>query len=189
MSDQDPGAGSTPDPGNGAGGTSAPSDDAKVRELEEKNAKLREELRQSQAATLGATHGLTKTEIELLAGQPRDKQEEIAKRLADEAKGVQPAATTTPPSPEGGPVPPPAGTAPAAGPALTPPDPEAAAAQAAFGSDGNQQPIVATTQGSLTERMNAELAKAESVEDMQAIQDKYKAEMREARIAERDAVK
>ncbi len=120
------------DQGAGATGTPPPGPD---EALKRENAELREKNRQLQAQALGATHGLTPTQIELLAGQDLDKQATFASKLAEEAKATQPAqpAPTPTPAPTGEPP-----AQPAAQPQQpTPvPDPAAQAAQDAMAAGG-----------------------------------------------------
>lgn len=170
-------------PGDGAGGTSTPSGDDEVARLKRENAELREGRRKDRADSLGATHGLTKTQIELLAGQPADKQEEIAKRLEEERKGQAPAATT--PAPPAEPASPQQGTTPPASqPDLSAPSPEERK-QAAFSDDSGQTPPppVAQVAGSAEDRFNAAMSNAETFEEMTALQQKYRNELREERVA------
>lgn len=85
-----------PDPGDA--GTPAPAADdrdAEIERLKQENAQLREQRRGDRAKALGAEHGLTPTQVELLALVPADQMEDKAKALAAE-RGGAPAPTPAP---------------------------------------------------------------------------------------------
>lgn len=159
------------DPGTGA--TGSPDLAAENARLKEDNAKAREELRQSTAKTLGTTHGLTPTQIELLSQQPRDKQEEIAKKLGEETKAAAGAGAA---APAGDPA---AGTDPAAPAATGTPaaEPADAAALASMAAGGEQPQGGAVAPTDWRAQMDREVAEASAKGDfdaIQAIQSKYK---------------
>ncbi len=118
-------------PGEGATGTPPPgADDA----LKKENADLRAKNRELQAQALGSTHGLTPTQIELIAAQPLDKQGEYATKLADEAKAAAPPPAVPSGEPQPGQAPP--AQPPSAGPPVDAPPTATQAAQDAMTGGG-----------------------------------------------------
>lgn len=84
--------------GPGDAGTPTPAADdrdAEIERLKQENAQLREQRRGDRARALGAEHGLTPTQTELLSLVPADQMEDKAKALAAE-RGGAPAPTPAP---------------------------------------------------------------------------------------------
>jgi hypothetical protein len=75
--------------------------DGRIEALEQKNVKLREEIRAERARAVGAEFHLPPTAVELLKAVPADQIEEKAKALAEEMKP----APATPPLPPTGDAP------------------------------------------------------------------------------------
>lgn len=164
--------------GNDLGSQGGSSPDEAQR-LKDENASLRQQNRAERADRLAVQHGLSPTQAELLKGVDLDKQEDYAKRLSEEAKGAAPPAEPKPDQDPG------KAQEPAPEPKQTPPQgegepkPQGQAAPdpvsqmgegAASGSPTGDLP--ASVQEEFTQRIN----KAESLEEMNAIQ----AEMRNA---------
>lgn len=134
-------------------GTPTPSDDLmeRIRRLEQENAKLREERRAERAERLGATHGLTPTEVELLRAVPADQMEAKAKALAEERAQLM-ASKAEPPE-----------QAPAAG----------APEVSAF----DQEPAATAPQDvslSWQDEMNRRISEAKSLEEIAQIQEEFR---------------
>jgi hypothetical protein len=149
----------------GATGTQPPQVDLtkKVSELEAENAKLREERRTERAKALGAEHGLTPTETELLTMLKADEMEAKAAKLAEERK-AQVASTATTASTVADPAP-----------AEVQAEVPDAAAIAAMGSGGQSAPSgEELPAANSTDAMVRELNGAKSFDEVQAIQEKYK---------------
>lgn len=158
MSDVDPSA-------QGAQGTGAPApDDAEalrksLEEVKADNAKLREERRTNSATTLAATHGFgdKPTLVALLTSVPADEQEAKAKALAAEFGQAAPVV-------EGAPV--------------EAPPVEPANAQALQNMSGGDQgvpaPPPATVATGTQAEMEREVAAAKSLEEIAALQQKYR---------------
>jgi hypothetical protein len=149
--------------GDGDGsGTPTPGDGdlaAENAKLKQENAKLREDKRAERARALGAELKLTPTQVELLKLVPADQIEEKAKALAAEM------------SPAPAAVPAPAGDAPTGEPPAA--EPPGADVLAGFdgGPTGNPPADPAL---SWQDEMAREVAAAETLEEMSAIQTKYR---------------
>jgi len=159
----DPDAGMDPPMDLGDPGTPAPTDAGSVQaeneRLKQENARLREERRSDRAKALGAQHGLTPTQVELLQLVPADQMEDKAKALESErgTTAVAPAEIVEPVEPVV--------------------DPALASFEEVPGGDAPAAPL--SFQGEIRERIN----KAESLEEIEAIQ----REMRDRQRAERTA--
>jgi len=164
------------DPGQGAGGEGAgatgtpPADDvAAIKrhnvELEAENAKLRAERRRDRAAALIDQHGLTARQALELAG--KNTLEEIEETAAKFAEGNRAAGGSQPPSTPA--------VSPAAPPSGEPPNMEGL--RAMDGGDDGGQPTAPTL--SWVEQMNKEVQGAQSLEEVQRVQDKYRQLQRE----------
>ena len=164
---------SDPYPGQGLGGDQTPTgtqppqtaaaDAKRIADLEAENAKLREERRADRAKVLGSQHGLTPTQVELLSTVNADEMEAKAAKLGEEFKALVAAGAT------------PAAAAAAVG-ATPPAEPPNAAALAAMqmGSGGQgAPPVVDTPPANTTDAMMREIGQATSMEEVEAIQQKY----------------
>lgn len=167
--DPDDLSGSQGDQGTGAQGTSTPQ--AATADLEEKNAKLREENRQLHAQSLGATHGLTPTQIELLGSVSKDKQEDYAKRLGDETRATATAVSASDGSPAVPAVP-------------VEQEPSDAATLAALATGGEAAAGTAAPADWQTQ-MNADIEQAAKTGDFAAIQRIQESAKRRAREQDR----
>jgi hypothetical protein len=138
-------------------GTPTPSADleSRLRQLEQENAKLREERRAERAARLGVELGLTPTEVELLKMLPADQMRAKAEALAQERAQLK------------------AADEPASEPAAPPP--AASPDVAAFDREpaGGQPPLDRSL--SWQDELNERLAKATSLAEVQAIQEEFRA--------------
>lgn len=159
--------GQGPGPGNGGTGTPTPNPlaerDAEIERLKQENAKLREDKREERARALGAEHGLTPTQTDLLKLLPADQMAEKAKALADE-RGA--AASGAPPG-DGGQPPPPA--EPPAEPNLTD-----------FDNAGGKPP--ADPSLSWQDELRKEIDAAGSLEEIADIQRKYRDRQRSGQL-------
>lgn len=138
--------------GEGATGSPPPGPD---EALKKENAELRATNRMLQAKALGAEHGLSPTQVELLGGIDLDKQADVAKRLHDEAKPpTPPEPTSQPPAAEQQAQQPPEQQPPT--PQATPEQQAQQQAQDAM-AGGGESPYPVTPKGSdpLTERVMA----------------------------------
>lgn len=160
----------------GAAGAPDPSSD-EVAKLKAENAQLREEQRKSNARELGAKHGLTETQVELISSLSRDQQPTYAERLAAEMKGQQPAAAE-PSADAKRQDPGPAAAAPpgAQGPDLS--DKTQATLQA-MDSDRGQQTAQPAPAESLQQELSRRLLAAGSMEEITEIQREFKQRVRD----------
>lgn len=151
----DPGDPGTPTP------TADDPRDAKIATLEQENHDLREARRVDRAAALGAKHGLSPTQVELLALVPADQMEDKATALAAE-RGTGTAPTPAP----GGETPP--GDPPA--------EPTVDPTLASFDSlpTGDPAAKAKAFQDELRERING----AQSLAEIEAIQNEFKQRQR-----------
>jgi hypothetical protein len=156
---QGPGEGGAP----AAGSPPAQPDlEAENARLKEENAKLRADRRRERTAALIDQHSLTARQALELAGL--GSLEEIEKRAEEFAVENAKAAGQAPPAPA---------PAPSAEPSSEPSQVDALAAMQG-GTDGGQPTPAVDT--SWTARMNAEIQKATTLDEVRAIQDKYRAE-------------
>lgn len=146
--------GNVPGTGSSDPGSSSPEEaqalQAELERIKKENAELREERRVARAQSLGQQFGLDEATVELISKQKADEMEDYAKRIADARAGGTPPPSELPPNP-------PANT-----------DPEALKAL-------GQQPAGGTPPKTPTpaEAMQAEIAAAKTLEEIQAIQTKY----------------
>lgn len=164
------------DPGQGAGGEgegaagSSPADDAEALkrrnvELEADNAKLRAERRRDRAAALVDQHGLTARQaLEIASKTTLEEIEEAAAKFGEANRAAGAGQQPSPPA-----VPP------AVPPSGEPPNVEGL--RAMDGGDDGGQPTAPTL--SWVEQMNKEVQGAQSLEEVQQIQDKYRQLQRE----------
>jgi hypothetical protein len=148
----------------GDSGTPTPSQGdaaARIAQLEQENAKLREDKRAERARAVGAEFHLTPTQVELLKLVPADQIEDKAKALASEMAAA-PAA----------PAPAPAGDAPASEPPAPLPPP-AEGVLASFDGPPTGNPPAAPAL-SWQDEMHKRVKEAKSMEEIAAIQLEYK---------------
>ena len=171
MSDpMDPGTDlGTPDPSAGTPTPTAadPTKDARIAELEQENAKLREDRRAERARALGAEHKLPASVVELLKTVPADQMEEKAKTLSAE---LHPAPAGSPSPPAGGPAPTDPGTPPAE--PSAPADPTLESFERVPGGDPPDPAL--GFQDELLQRVNG----AKSLEEIEQIQQEFKRRQR-----------
>lgn len=158
------------DPGDGAAGAPTPEDQEREA-LKTEIANLRETNRQEHAERLAAQHGLGPTAKALVASQPRDKQDEFAKNLAEEMKGQAPATPAADPGPAAGQPAPPAPTAPAQ------PDPGTDPSLGHMATGGEGAPSANPVPQGWRAQMDAEVAQAKEqgkgLTEFQEIQARY----------------
>lgn len=160
--------------GDGSGGAGTPTPDALAQEVErlkQENAKLREDKRVERARALGAEHGLTPTQTDLLKLVPADQMEEKAQALAAERgtpAGGAPSGTDGQPTPPA--TPPADGGAPPADPSLT----------AFDGSPPGQPPPDPSL--SWQDELHKELDQANTLEEIADIQRKYRDRQRSGQL-------
>jgi hypothetical protein len=163
--------------GDGSGGAGTPTPNsleavqADNERLKQENAKLREDKREERARALGAEHGLSPTQVDLLKLLPADQQETAAKAL--EAERGAPTGGA-PPAGDGGQPPAPAAGDPAA-PGAPPPDPSLQA----FDGQPPGNPV-GDPSLSWQDEMRERIDKAETLEEIAAIQLDYKQRSRAA---------
>lgn len=156
-------------PGDRSGGAGTPTPEQLENErLKQENADLRKANREERATALGATHGLTPTQIELLKLVPKDQMEEKAIALASERQG--PPSPAPAPADGDGQPPPPADGAPPADPSLQ-----------AFDGAPAGQPVgdpSLSWQAELHERLN----EAETLEEVADIQREFRERQRSGQL-------
>lgn len=162
------------------GASSSPGDDLRkrVEQLEQENAKLREDRRHDRAAAFGERYGLTPTQVELLSTLKADEIEAKAKALHEE----QAARSAPEPTPAGGGEPQ-GGAEPPAGETPTSEPPNADVLEkAGEGDDGSPpgEPALGF-QDELARALNDAVQRQASPEEFAAIQREFRERQRAGR--------